>query len=999
MNFSRWAIYNPVPAILIFIVLTILGIQSYNRLKVQNFPDLDLPRIQIVVGLDGASPQQIETEITRKIEDAVAAVTLIDHITSTVKTGQSITNVSFYLDKDSQVALDEIKSTVDSVRSDLPQAATTPIITKDTIASSVLVSYIVKDKSKSEEELSWFIDNDISKAVLECNGIGNITRIGGVTREIQVNLNPLAIMKLGVTVSDISAQLIATQKDFSAGSTTIDGLDQTIRAYGTSKTINDLKNIKVHLNGESWVRLGDVAEINDSIKDRTTLAFNKQEKAIGFQITKAKDFSDITVYDEVSKKIEDIKNTYKTVEIIESSNTIKPIKENYQGSIQLLYEGAILAVIVVFLFLRDIRATLISATALPLSIIPTFLVMDYFGLTLNIASLLALALVVGILVDDAIVEVENISQHLARGKKPLEAAVEAADEIGLAVIATSLTLVAVFLPTAFMDGIPGMIFKQFGITAAASVLASLLVARLLTPMMAAYLMKGHTTKLREDSWIMKNYLKFVSLGIKHRFISLCGVIIVLVLTVIGAKTIDMGFMRASDSGQTRISLSLQPGTTMEDTESIAQKAISSVLNNPYVVNTLTTATKNSVSMTVDLADRDKRPKQNVIEAQLRKSLQDVPGVRANIGRGGNGESLDITLASDNIELVKDVVRNLESDIRGIGRYGNITSALSLESPEIQIIPNFDLASKLGINTKTLADAIKLSTSGDYDSSLGKFNLPDRQVDIKVQLSPEYRNAEYIKSIQIKSSSGTIPLSSVADVRYSGSISDIKRIDRSRNITINVELNGVPVGKAMEEILSTKTMKNLPSNIKLINQGEAQRMNELFESFGGAMLTGVLFIYVVLVLLFHNFLQPITILTALPLSLCGAVAALIITGLSFTMSTLIALLMLMGIVTKNSILLVEYAMELNKNNVGRTEALIDSCRKRSRPIIMTTLAMGAGMMPIALGFGADPSFRQPMAIVVLGGLIASTVLSLFVVPVFYTYVDDFSSTLMHFVKKK
>jgi multidrug efflux pump subunit AcrB len=619
-------------------------------------------------------------------------------------------------------------------------------------------------------------------------------------------------------------------------------------------------------------------------------------------------------------------------------------------------------------------------------------------------SLLALSLVVGILVDDAIVEVENIARHLRMGKRPLDAALEAANEIGLAVIATTFTLVAVFLPTAFMSGIPGLIFRQFGVTAAVAVLASLLVARFLTPMMAAYTMKARHEEDR-DGPVMRAYLCVVRTCLQYRKLTVLAIVVFLGLSLATIPLLKTGFFPAADNSQTQVTVTLQPGSRLEQTDKLARQAsqlIAKVPNVTHVFAALGTAssgggmnssTTNDVAtatLVVDLTPIDKRSrKQSAIENDIRETLAVLPGARFEVGNGGNGTKLDITLASDDSTALEQAGTALEEQLRTLKGVGNVISSAALQAPEIEILPDFSKAAALGVTSQAIADVVRVATNGDYSSSMSKLNLAQRQIAIRVRFNPATRmDIDAISQLQVKGTGGSVALGSIADLRIGGSPSEIDRIDRSRNITLSVELNGRVLGEVNNEAKALSALKNLPSGVHLVEQGELQRMSELFQSFAIAMAIGVFCIYAVLVLLFHDFLQPVTILMALPLALGGALFPLVITGTSFSMPVVIGLLMLMGVVTKNSILLVEYAVMARRGGMERLEALIDACHKRARPIIMTTIAMGAGMLPAALSLtGGDASFRQPMAIVVIGGVVTSTFLSLLVIPVIFTFVDD------------
>ena len=710
---------------------------------------------------------------------------------------------------------------------------------------------------------------------------------------------------------------------------------------------------------------------------------------------RTKGAGEIAVAEAVKAGIAKVKEHYPQVTFKEAYNTVRPIKDSYEGSMNLLYEGAILAVLVVFWFLRDWRATLVSATALPLSIIPTFGAMYLMGFTLNMVTLLSLSLVIGILVDDAIVEVENIVRHLRMGKSPIDAATDASNEIGLAVIATTFSLVAVFLPTAFMGGIAGKFFRQFGVTAAVAVLASLMVARLLTPMMAAHMLKGNHPE-EQDGWLMKRYLGWARWCQEHRKITVAVAVGFVIGSLALIPLLPTGFVPVGDQSQTQVTLELPPGSRLDDTLRITDQAIQllrQVKDVKEIFSAVGTAASDvrTATLILSLTPRTERSyKQALIEKEIRQALEPLPGVRVKLGSGNSGESLQIMLASDNPTLLATSSKAVERDLRTLNGIGSVTSSASLQRPEIQIKPDFARAADLGVTSTSLANAVRVATYGDYLTSLGKLNLPQRQIDVRVRLANTVRqDIDSIGQIRVEGSNGLVALNNLAEILVSDGPSQIVRRDRQRQATINVELGGRSIGEVMAEANLLPSLKSLPSGVTQVASGDAERMGELFGSFGLAMVAGILCIYVVLVLLFHDFLQPATILAALPLSVGGAFLALLITGASFSLSSIMGLLILMGIVTKNSILLVEYAiMARRERGMSRLDALMDACHKRSRPILMTTIAMAAGMLPIALGFGAaDPSFRGPMAISVIGGLVTSTLLSLLVIPVVFTYVDD------------
>ncbi len=1008
MNVSAWSIRNPVPSILLFILLTFIGIKGFKALGIQNFPDIDLPTITITATLEGADPEQLESEVARKIENQLATLTGLKHIRSILTDSSAVIYAEFDINKNTEIALNDVRNAIDSIRANLPTTMNDPVVSKITTAGGALITFTVASDHMDEEALSWFVDNDLTRALMSVKGVGRVSRVGGVNREVHIDLNPVLMTGLGVTAADVSNRLGQVQQNAPGGRGDVGGGIQSVRTLGRVNTAGELGAMEIPLAGGRHVRLAEIADIHDTIAERSTHALLNGKSVVGFQITRTRGASEVAVVEGVRVAVAKFAAAHPQVQIAEAYDTIERIKANYTGSIHLLLEGAGLAILVVFLFLRDWRATLVSATALPLAIIPTFAAMHYFGFSLNILTLLALALVVGVLVDDAIVEVENIERHLAMGKSPYQAAMEAADEIGLAVIATTFTLIAVFLPTAFMGGVPGKFFEPFGITAAVSVFFSLLVARLLTPMMAAYLLKPHARLNPSDGWIMRGYLWIARWCLKLRYLTLISAIALFVASLQIIPLLPKGFVPPADTALTSVSLELQPGSTLGESFAIAEAArqllaplkdvkqvftlvgsSGGVSSGPFQESAAGDVRKAGLTLMLTTREQRGRP-QTEVEAEIRAQLKALPGVRYTVGSGGSGDKMQVVLASDDGELLQTTAQGVERDLRGLSGIGNVVSGASLQRPEIHITPDFARAAELGISTEVLGSVVRVATSGDFSTRLSKLNLPQRQVPIRVQFDLTLRqDLDAIRQLRIPGRNGSVPLSAVAEVTLSSGPARLDRYDRMRNVNIDVELNGLPVGQVMAQADQLPSLSSLPPGVYRQSSGDAERMAELFGGFGGAMLIGVLLIYIVLVLLFHDFLQPITILAALPLAVGGAFLALLVTGNSFSMPAVIGLLMLMGIVTKNSILLVDYAiLARHEHGLARFEALMDACHKRARPIVMTTIAMGAGMLPTALGWAADPSFRAPMAIVVIGGLLASTFLSLLVIPVVFTFVDDF-----------
>jgi len=1009
MNLSAWAIRNPIPSILLFIMLTLVGLGSYKAMMVQDFPDIELPVVTITAKLEGAAPAQMETEVARKIENAVASLGQVQHVYANITDGQALVSVEFNLEKDVSEAVNDVRDAISRIRSDLPNDLKEPIISKVNTSGRAILTYTISSDRMDEQDLSWFVDNDVSKALLATQGVGKVTRIGGVDREIHVEIDPLKVQALNVSLADISRQIKKIQQESSGGRGDVGGAEQSIRTLATVSTVQELAAMDIVLADGRHYRLDQLATVRDTRMDRHTYATLDGKPVIAFEITRTKGSSEVSVAQKAKKTVDKLNAEHSHMQIAEAFNSFERVQENFEGSMHLLYEGAILAVLVVWWFLRDARATLISAAALPLSVIPTFIGMQYLGFTLNTVTLLSLALVVGILVDDAIVEIENITRHLHMGKSPYQAAMEATNEIGLAVVATTFTLVSVFLPTAFMAGIPGKFFKQFGWTAALAIMASLVVARLLTPMMAAYLLKPSVV-VEKESALMNWYLRAAQWCLGHRLATTLLAIAFFISSLMLIPLLPSGFVPPADKAQTQVTLELPPGSTLEESAALAEQARVLLIQLPDVKQVFAAVGRGAsgdifsagsesdvrkANLTIKLTHRSERKlTQSGVEKLIRDKLKDLPGARIAIGMGDNGEKLQLLLKSDDAAALIAAVRTVEREIRTVKGLGNVTSTASLVRPEISIRPDFARMADLGVTAESVGDVVRIATAGDYSVALAKLNLPQRQVPIRVSMPESARQQiDVLARLPVRGKNGNVMLGNVADISMSSGSAQISRLDRSRNVAINVELNGRQLGDVLAEVNKLPSLVQLPAGVKRAESGDVERMQELFGSFGLAMLTGVMCVYIVLVLLFKDFLQPVTILAALPFAFGGAFVALLVTHSSFSMPSLIGLLMLMGIVTKNSILLVDYAI-MARRDMGMSlgDALLDACSKRARPIVMTTIAMGAGMLPIAMGLGADPSFRMPMATAVIGGLITSTVISLFVVPVVFTFVDDISNKL-------
>ncbi len=1014
-NLSAWSIRNPLIVLVLFLLLTISGLVSFRLMRVQNQPDVDLPMVTIAASLQGATPGQMENEVARKIENALVDVQGVRHVNTSISDGSVALSVQFQLEKPLQEALDEVRSAVQRVRSDLPAALPDPVVSKVELASMPVLAFTVQSPSMDQEALSWYVDDELSRRLLALPGVGKVTRVGGVDRQIHVDLDPQRLRALGLGVEQVAQQLSATEVESGSGKAELADAEQPLRLIARAKNAEALKQVELSISDQQRVRLSDVASIHDSTAKRSASAWMNDQPVVGFEVSRTRDGGEIEVSRAVRDSIRQLGMERPDLKFTESMDLVSYVQEEYDASMQLLYEGALLAVLVVWLFLRDWRATFIAAVALPLSVLPAFAGMYLLGFTLNNVTLLALSLVIGLLVDDAIVEIENIVRHLRMGKTPWQAAMEAADEIGLAVVATTFALIAVFLPTAFMSGVVGRFFMQFGWTAVLAVFASLMVARMLTPLMAAYMLKPMIEQEEDPRWL-RTYMKCAQWALRHRFQTLLYAVLLFIGSLGLISLLKTSFIPPDDNDQTQVTLTLPPGASIEQTEQSAALTRRLLMQNPHIESVYTTvgasafgggdsqSSVNQAVLIIRMKPRGSRPIKQQVEAAIRETLKQVPGVRASIGLGDTGNKYTLSVSGSDEQILSQVARQVEKVLRelpGLGT-GTITSSENQVQPEIIVRPHPEKAAALGVSPQAISNALRLATQGDYEQSLPKLNLDTRQVPIVTRLDPKARHdLEALRRITVQGANGPVMIGELASLELGGGPAVITRYDRQRNINLDVELGDKGLGDVASQVDGLPILKQLPVGIKVQPAGDAEMMQEMFGSFGLAMLAGVLCIYLVLLLLFKDVLHPATILSALPLAIGGSFVGLLLGGYDLSMPALIGLIMLMGIVSKNSILLVEYAIVARRDQgMNRWNALMDACHKRARPIIMTTVAMGAGMLPIIIGSDStDSSFRSPMALAVFGGLITSTALSLLVVPVVFTYVDDLEQCMKRLFMRK
>jgi multidrug efflux pump subunit AcrB len=1013
LNVSSWSIRNPLPSIVFSIILLVLGWVSFTKLAVTRLPSADIPVISVAVSQFGAAPAELESQVTKTIEDGVSGVEGVRHISSSITDGLSLTTIQFALETNTDRALNDVKDAITRVRSSLPLNVNEPLIQRVDVIGLPIVTYAAISPGKTPEQLSYFVDDVVKRALQGVRSVAQVERIGGVEREILVSLDPDRLQAAGLTAVNVSQSLRGTNVDLAGGRAEIGKNDQAIRTLAGAKTLNDLAGTMIPLFGGGEVRLDDLGTVTDTIADRRTFARFNGEPVVALGIKRSKGASDVVVAAAVQKRIDALKVAYPDVDLKLIDTSVEFTKGNYEAAISTLFEGAILAVIIVLLFLRDIRATIIAAISLPLSIFPAFWVMDILGFSLNLVSFLAITLSTGILVDDAIVEIENIVRHMRMGKSPYRAALEAADEIGLAVIAISLTIIAIFAPASFMSGIAGQFFKQFGITVSVQVFFSLLAARFVTPVLAAYFLKDHPHDDPPPGRPLKAYTRLVTWSVRHYFITVLIGFGIFAASIWSITLLPQGFLPAQDTARSLLAMELPPGTQLAYTEKVTEEIVARLRKRPEVKSVFVdggrvppgTFEVRRAALIINYTPKAERKiTQRELELQIGKELENVPDIRYWFldENGLRAVSLVVTGADSNI--VGNVASELATQMKRIPLISDVISETSLDRPELRIQPRADLAARLGVSTESLSQTIRVATIGDVGPALAKFDAGDRLVPIRVQLEDAARgDLPLLQQLRVPlgehGEKGGVPLSVVADIKLDQGPTSINRYDRQRQATVAADLVGTAaLGDATKQIYDLPVMKSLPKGVTVSPSGDAESLNELSEGFATAITAGLMMVYAVLVLLFGTFLQPITILFSLPLSIGGAIMALLLTGKQLTTPVWIGILMLMGIVTKNAIMLVEFAVESIREGKPRDEAIIDAGMKRSRPIVMTTIAMAAGMMPSALAFGAGGEFRSPMALAVIGGLVFSTVLSLVFVPAMFMLMDDIGALFWRFGKK-
>ena len=996
-NISAWSIRNPVVPIVLFVALTIAGIMSFMNMDVQNDPDIEFPVVVVSISQPGAAPTEITTQITQKVESAIRSVQGVRNIDASSSEGNTTISAEFEIGDDINAAVSEVKNAVDQIRSDLPDGILEPQIFKVATSSDPIAYFAVEASDMTLEQLSWFVDDSVARRLLAVEGMASVSRNGGVNREIRVVLDPAKMQSLGVSASAINAVLRQQNINASGGQSQIAGSRQSVRVLGNATDAFALSQTQISLGGGRSIKLADVAEVTDGFSEQKAMAFAGGKQVVTFAMSRAKGASDVTVFDDAMVKIAEIEKENPGIKFITLFNSVDYTKGQYKSSMEAMIEGALLAIVVVFLFLRDWRATIISAIAIPLSAIPTFWFLDLMGFTLNTMSLLALGLVAGVLVDDAIVEIENIVRHMRMGKSAYQASIDAADEIGLAVVATTFSIVAVFLPVGLMPGVAGQYFQNFGLTVVASVLMSLAVARMITPMIAAYFLKADgMAEHGEAIWINK-YMKILRWSLGHRRWMMGIGALALALTVALLIVLPKQFFPDGDTDFSRIRIEMVPGTTLERTREISSEAAAIVEQQPEVKTALQSVREGGANIFITLHEDRARTSQE-FEEDLTPLLTQIADARVTFqvngpggGGGGSGRDVSVMLSGSDPKLLDRTAATLVEQMKTLPELRAPRISADLQRPELIITPRNDLASQLGVSTVALSQTIRVATLGDIDQNSAKFSLSDRQIPIRVMLAKESRqDLDVIRNLPVPlASGGSVPLSRVADISFGAGPTSVQRRNQNFRIFIGADFApGIVSSEADKKINKLPIMENLPTGVSRAPFGSQEWEAEMQNDFSVALISGTLLVFAVLVLLYHRFMSPLVNMGSLLLAPLGGLLALALVGQPISMPVFIGVLMLFGIVAKNSILLIDFAIEEMARGVPKFQAIMEAGHKRAQPIVMTTVAMTAGMVPTALSLGGDGQWRSPMGTVVIGGLIVSTLLTLLIVPAGFSLADGF-----------
>jgi len=1019
MKLADVSIERPVFATMMILALIVLGLFSFLKLNVDLFPDVDFPFVTATTVLPGAGPEQIETDVTKKIEDAVNTIGGIDHIQSISQEGVSIIMIQFKLEVDGKQAAQDVREKIAAIRADLPDDVKDPVIQRIDPASQPIFTLTVSG-SRPEREITTFTKDVIKKRLENVPGVGRVDLVGGAEREIQVNVDAHRLQAYGLSIQDIVQSVASANVEVPAGNLVQGPRQLLLRTMGKYSGVDDINKVIVATPGGRVVHLSDVGQAVDGVKEQVSLTRVNGSSAVGLSILKQSGSNTVRVAEALQTELAQVrKELPRDLRITVARDNSVFIRDAVNDVLFDILYGGLLAVIVVYLFLANLRATIISAIALPSSIIASFIIMYALNFTLNMVSLLALSLAVGLLIDDAIVVIENIYRHMQQGASPMQAAREATGEIGLAVMATTFTIVAVFVPIAFTPGLIGRFFYQFGITVSVAVLVSLFVAFTLTPMISSrWLSRSDEELTNEGSWLRRGlylfnhffqvlsdrYRKAIAWSLRHRIVVILGSIAVFLMSFVLVRFLGTAFFPVTDQAEFVVTVNASPGSSLQQTSSVCSAIERIVQKQPEVITTLTTigagndpVTKATVLVKLVKKNERARGVERIMD-DLRPQLDAIPGAALGLqvpgGIGGNQKAVVMSVRGDNMGRIQDVAGRVERIVRETPGAVDVESSLETSKPEVRIHIDREKASDLGVNVGLIATTARAMVDGVVAT---KYQEGDDQYDVRVRLGKEDRTSiEDVGQITVKSSNDAggggkllVPVSYVADLSQDSGPSKINRFDRQREIRIDANLSQRLLGEVLADIQGRTAKLDIPEgySVGVVGQGQMQA-----ESFANILLTlalAIVFVYIVLAAQFESFTSPFAIMLALPMALIGAILGLLAFRSALSMMSMIGVIMLMGLVTKNGILLVDYANILRARGKDRTEALIAAGATRLRPILMTTFAMIFGMVPVAFAISEGSEFRSPMGQAVIGGLITSTLLTLFVVPVVYSMLDDLS----------
>lgn len=1008
MKLTEISVKRPVFATVLILALVVLGLFSYLSLAVDQYPSMEFPVVAVTVQYPGAAPEQVESKVTQEIEEAVSEVAGVDHVTSTASEGMSVTVIQFTMETNADTAAQDVRDRVSRVQANLPEEAKTPIISRFDPSDTPIISIAVTG-DKAPRELTVLAEDLITKRLKAVNGVASVEVKGGIDREIQIQLDSSQMSAYRLTIAEVLNGLRNENIDSPGGKVTDGGRKIDLRAVGSIKETAQFFDIAIGQRDGVPIYVKNVATVKDTTEEPATVTKLNDKTAIGLEIMKQSGSNTVQTVEQVKAQLESIKKDLPSgVDLVVVRDNSKTIKESVEDVEFNLIVGGVLAVAIVFLFLGNWRSTIISGIAIPVSVIASFAVMKLLDFTLNTMSLLALSLAVGLLIDDAIVVIENIVRHLEMGKDKVTAALEGTAEIGLAVMATTFTLVAVFLPVGMMNGIVGQFFKQFGITVAASVLVSLFVAFTLTPMLSSkYLAHAEikdTSKLGR-LWHKYNdkfdeltvrYGEFLrqALGQRRKVLLVAAALFVGslgLLPLLGAT-----FIPDADNNEITVSAVVDPGMSVSAAGEMADDMVQIVRSLPEVKQTYSVANAKDISIVAELTPKDQRKRRDTeIVAELRQSLSDITGAEISVSKKStmsSGKPVSIVVQGTSLETLAEVAEQVEQVIASIPGAVEVSSSYESGNPDAQLVIKHDRAADLGISTASIADALQTMFNGKV---VTQYKEGDDSHDVRVILDPDNRRSlADVKHVYLSGSARDkngqavmVPLDQVTNTIYATSPAQIKRYDNQQQITISANLSGITLGEFNTAFKKKVASVVMPEGYQFVTTGQAKSMNDAFSSMIAALALAVLFIFFVLAAQFESYLEPFAIMLALPLAIIGAIAGLLVMGSELSVMSLIGIIMLMGLVTKNAILLVDFAKQRRAQGVEREQALVEAASERLRPIIMTTAAMIVGMIPLALGIGPGAEARAPMAHAIIGGLVTSTILTLVVVPVVYTLFDD------------